>query len=285
MRSCLWLLVASILCQSALGSNQYAVRKGDTLYRISHHFHLTVEQLVDANRGKITLHTHLKIGQRLLIPAPGRFAASPKSAPAPAGAVLYVDRRKTHPAAVPDEETDEVAANPTPGSAIAPAPAYLFINRIMGKLNAPSVKSGRWKYVVVHHSGTVSGNARIFDYFHRHVRGMENGLAYHFVIGNGHDSGDGEIEVGNRWTKQLQGGHLHSDSLNMISLGICFVGDFNRDRPTKKQIAACLELIGYLNRRCGKPPIFKLHREINPRPTDCPGDLFPGKAFHQLFDQ
>jgi hypothetical protein len=57
---------------------------------------------------------------------------------------------------------------------------------------------------------------------------MSNGLAYHFVIGNGTSSGNGEIEVGNRWRRQINGGHVHSDYLNNISLGICLVGDFNR---------------------------------------------------------
>jgi N-acetyl-anhydromuramyl-L-alanine amidase AmpD len=112
---------------------------------------------------------------------------------------------------------------------------------------------------------------------------MENGLAYHFVIGNGNDSGDGQIEVGSRWTKQIRGGHLHSDALNEVSIGICFVGNFDEHRPSRKQEAAAIELISYLNKICGKPPQFKLHREINPRPTACPGKLFPAAAFHRLF--
>jgi hypothetical protein len=55
------------------------------------------------------------------------------------------------------------------------------------------VARNRWKYIVVHNSGTRQGNARIFDYYHRHVRRMPNGLAYHFVIGNGTSTGDGQI--------------------------------------------------------------------------------------------
>jgi hypothetical protein len=44
------------------------------------------------------------------------------------------------------------------------------------------VARNRWKYIIVHNSGTRQGNARIFDYYHRHVRKMPNGLAYHFAI-------------------------------------------------------------------------------------------------------
>ena len=66
------------------------------------------------------------------------------------------------------------------------------------------VARNRWKYTIVHNSGTRQGNARIFDYYHRHVRKMPNGLAYHFVIGNGTSSGNGQIEIGNRWVRQLR---------------------------------------------------------------------------------
>ena len=107
-------------------------------------------------------------------------------------------------------------------------------------------------FIIVHNSGTRQGNARIFDYYHRNVRRMRNGLAYHFVIGNGTSSGNGEIGVGDRWRRQINGGHVHSDYLNNISLGICLVGDFNRDQPTRAQLDSCEELIRYLRDRCGK---------------------------------
>jgi hypothetical protein len=141
------------------------------------------------------------------------------------------------------------------------------------------IQRGRWKYIIVHNSGTRQGNARIFENYHRKVRKMPNGLAYHFVIGNGNSSGNGQIEIGNRWTRQINGGHVASDYLNDISLGICLVGDLNRDLPTKDQLGALDELCSYLRDRVGKnkgrPAIVKGHKEINPKPTDCPGDRFP----------
>jgi hypothetical protein len=149
------------------------------------------------------------------------------------------------------------------------------------------VARNRWKYIIVHNSGTRQGNARIFDYYHRRVRKMPNGLAYHFVIGNGTSSGNGQIEIGNRWDRQLNGGHVHSDYLNYISIGICLVGDFNRDLPTKAEYEALDELIRYLRRRVGKIDgkysIVRGHREINPRPTDCPGNRFPLNWLHRSF--
>ena len=149
------------------------------------------------------------------------------------------------------------------------------------------VARNRWKYIIVHNSGTRQGNARIFDYYHRYVRRMPNGLAYHFVIGNGTSSGNGQVEIGNRWVRQLNGGHVHSDYLNYISIGICLVGDFNRDLPTKAEYEALDELIRYLRRRVGKVDgsysIVRGHKEINPRPTDCPGNRFPLNWLHRSF--
>ena len=114
------------------------------------------------------------------------------------------------------------------------------------------------------------------------------GLAYHFVIGNGTSTGDGEIEVGNRWKRQINGGHVHSDYLNNIALGICLVGDYNRDVPTRAQYAALDELITYLRKRVGRVDrrlsIVKAHKEINPVPTDCPGNRFSYAWLHRKFD-
>ena len=157
---------------------------------------------------------------------------------------------------------------------------YRYLTPAVRKaIDSARVQKGRWKYIIVHNSGTRQGNARIFENYHRKVRKMQNGLAYHFVIGNGNSSGNGQIEIGNRWTRQINGGHVASDYLNDISLGICLVGDLNRDLPTRDQLGALDELCSYLRDRVGKvkgrPAIVKGHKEINPKPTDCPGDRFP----------
>ena len=120
------------------------------------------------------------------------------------------------------------------------------------EIDRAPVLSRRWRYIVVHNSGTRQGNAKAFDYYHLHVRKMPNGLAYHFVIGNGTSTGDGQIEIGNRWKRQINGGHVHSDYLNNIALGICLVGDYNREVPSAKQLAALDELIRYLRQRVSR---------------------------------
>ena len=153
---------------------------------------------------------------------------------------------------------------------------YLTAANIDAIRRAP-VQRARWKFIIVHNSGTRQGSARVFDYYHRHVRRMRNGLAYHFVIGNGTSTRNGQIEIGERWIRQMRGGHVHSDYMNNIGLGICLVGDFNRDQPTRAQLEACEELIKYLQERCGSKMQVRPHREVNPPrwATDCPGDVFP----------
>ena len=162
---------------------------------------------------------------------------------------------------------------------------------VRSQIDHAPVLARRWRYIVVHNSGTRQGNAKAFDYYHLHVRRMPNGLAYHFVIGNGTSTGDGEIEIGNRWRRQINGGHVHSDYLNSIALGICLVGDFNRDLPTNRQLGACEELIRYLRQRVGQDRSLLGHREAAQRNQSAAVGHglsrrpFPYQWLHGRFDQ
>lgn len=140
----------------------------------------------------------------------------------------------------------------------------------------------KWKYIIAHHSATPYGNAESYgreDYRH----GMENGLAYHFVIGSGRDSGDGEIEIGSRWTKQLHGGHVSKWNYNNHGIGICMVGNFEKTKPTGRQLAAFTELVDYLGHGLlGGHYKFMVHKEVNA--TLCPGRNYPTSAMHKRFN-
>jgi hypothetical protein len=166
---------------------------------------------------------------------------------------------------------------------------HYLTNSIRKAIDRAPVTRGRWRYIVVHNSGTRQGSAAAFEHYHRNVRKMPNGLAYHFVIGNGTSTKDGAIEIGNRWHRQIQGGHVHSDYLNNIAIGICLVGDFNNQPVRKGQLEALTELIGYLRNRVGRiqgqQAVVRAHKEINPPqwPTDCPGDDFPYSWLHRKF--
>lgn len=150
--------------------------------------------------------------------------------------------------------------------------------------NAP-VRRRRWKYIVIHHSATDAGSMKGMDEYHRNKRRMTNGLAYHFVIGNGTGMRNGEVGVGNRWKRQLQGGHLASEPLNNIALGICLVGNFEKNTPTDAQLKSLEALLDSLLDRTGlKPDAIRTHRAINNKPTRCPGRRFPISFVRSKFD-
>ncbi|HMP84596.1 MAG TPA: N-acetylmuramoyl-L-alanine amidase [Verrucomicrobiota bacterium] len=169
---------------------------------------------------------------------------------------------------IPDRTTK---TNPQPSTLSAP---------IQKHINIAPVEAKRWKHIVIHHSGVDEGNLKAIDRYHREERHMENGMAYHFLIGNGNGMGDGEIAVGNRWKKQLDGGHLRNLAQNKTSIGICLVGNFEKKPPTKRQLESLENLIRALMKRCNlTTTAVKTHQQINVIHTKCPGTKFPTKSF------
>jgi LysM repeat protein len=255
----------------------HTVAKGDTLSSIARQYRMPLAEVRQLNPAASDI---ISPGQKLRVRKPGPSTLLIDSGPPPEPPVPLP------PPPPPPEPTKSKIENPK--SKIPPpppTPKYVFITgKATAGIDKPKINSRDWRYIVIHHSGTRSGNAKIFDYYHRRVRRMENGLAYHFVIGNGTESGDGEIEIGERWLKQLQGGHVRSDAQNEVAIGICLVGDYQRDRPTRRQISSLIELIGYLQEKVGDPaPRMFLHRDINVISTDCPGKNFPAAALYRLF--
>jgi len=228
---------APILKVDPATSRFYTIRNGDRLSDIAKAHGVSLLTLSQANG--ITNPNRIRKGQKLVVP--------------PAGTV-------------PEQPT-----SPSAYKVSAPKLDY----RLQKTIDQTRVTPNRWKYIVIHHSASRKGNIRYMDEDHL-SRGMENGLAYHFVIGNGLGMGDGEIGVSRRWTLQLHGGHLASDALNEIALGICLVGDFQKRPPTAKQTESLLKLCHALRIKCDMPvSAIRTHQHINTKPTACPGKRFP----------
>jgi N-acetylmuramoyl-L-alanine amidase len=142
----------------------------------------------------------------------------------------------------------------------------------------PSYLEKRWTAIVIHHSGTANGNVAIFDEWHKRGKHWE-GVGYDFVIGNGTDSGDGEVEVTFRWRRQQTGAHCKTPSnwANEEAIGICLVGNFNETVPTTRQMQSLVKLVGFLQNRYGIPQSHIYGHKDTPgaRATDCPGRNFP----------
>ncbi len=241
--SCLlvWAVLASA---SALAADEsYTVKRGDTLYGIAQRHGIPLAVLADRNG--LSRNSYVYIGQRLTIPVKSGAQKSASSTEA---------------------ATRDIARVQLPRA----------IQRAIDK--AP-VRQGRWKYIVLHHSDVDRGTVKGMDAYHRNVRHMENGLAYHFVIGNGHGMRDGEIAVGRRWTKQLDGGHLASVAQNKVAVGICLVGNFDKHQPTRREMESLRALVEALMARCKLTPrAVKTHQQINVVHTRCPGSKFPTKT-------
>jgi hypothetical protein len=134
----------------------------------------------------------------------------------------------------------------------------------------PSTSPRPWKWIVIHHSATPTGGAASFDRMHRD-KGWDE-LGYHFVIGNGTDSGNGAIEVGSRWPKQKYGAHCKTpdNQFNDFGIGICLVGNFDNGRPSAAQMKALAKLTGHLMKTYRIPP-SRVIGHGDAKPTDCPG--------------
>ncbi|HLY09128.1 MAG TPA: peptidoglycan recognition family protein [Planctomycetota bacterium] len=139
----------------------------------------------------------------------------------------------------------------------------------------PPLTNPAFRSIVIHHSATHGGSAAAFERNHRARLG---GLAYHFVIGNGSGAADGAVEVGYRWRDQIPGPHTKNQDINLESIAICLVGDFEKEAPTKKQVAALVELLERLCRE-GHIPADRVrsHREVDAE-TLCPGRGLPVEA-------
>ena len=157
------------------------------------------------------------------------------------------------------------------------------LNPVVAATKQIRVDAKRWRYIVLHHSGIEDGNAKAYGAAHKR-RGMEHGLAYHFVIGNGRDSGEGEIEIGPRWTKQLRGGHVRSSKVNNSGIGICLVGNFEKRRPSAKQLESAYALVDWLEDGLVNPSHkVTVHRWVDINHTVCPGRHFPYSSLKRRY--
>jgi len=133
-----------------------------------------------------------------------------------------------------------------------------------------AVNSDGWRYIVIHHSATPGGGAKAFDRMHRE-KGWDE-LGYHFVVGNGTDTFDGQIEVGSRWPKQKWGAHAKTpdNHFNKTGIGICLVGNFDTERPTRAQMQSLSHLVAYLMKTY-HIPASNVIGHSDTKATDCPG--------------
>ena len=135
--------------------------------------------------------------------------------------------------------------------------------------------SDRWRYIVIHHSGSDASTPEGMRDWHVNGRGWKE-LGYHFVIGNGVGYADGRIYVSARWDKQMHGAHCKTpdNRYNKHGIGICLIGNLEAHAATYKQIESLARLVSFLSREgdISRSQILT-HGGVTNR-TACPGRYF-----------
>lgn len=145
----------------------------------------------------------------------------------------------------------------------------------------PTVPERPWKWIVIHHSSTTTGGAQSMDKDHR-AKGWDE-LGYHFVVGNGTETADGQIEVGSRWIKQRIGAHARTtdNQYNETGIGICVVGNYDLTQPSQQQMQSLADLVAILQQRYNIPSSQVIgHMDI--KSTTCPGRNLDLKVIRQM---
>ena len=275
--------VAAVLwLGQALGqAATHTVKRGETLGVIAKKYGLTASAL--ATHNGIANPNRVKVGQKLTIPAKtdtitytirkgDTLSTIAKKYKTTAAAIAKANGIRNPKTIQPGQKLKITKG--TVGEKPKAKPSAIAGSTLKA-INRPRIRRNRWKHIVVHHSADSNNSIRGMEHYHRRVRRMENGLAYHFVIGNGVKTTDGKIYVGDRWKRQIRGGHLASSALNEVAIGICLVGNFEKTLPTAKQRTSLKALVSHLRKRTGVPfSQVRTHRHINPKPTICPGRRF-----------
>ncbi len=95
--------------------------------------------------------------------------------------------------------------------------------------------TGQWKYIYIHHSNTMTSVPAGGD---------------HFIITNGQDSVDGQIQLTDRWNNQQSPlPPAGATEIDPGCISICLVGNFNISVPTQKQLGQLVQLVNSLKNR------------------------------------
>ena len=260
----------------------HVVQRGDTLWSVSRAYGVSFSEIRRANEA-LSRSDSIRPGQRIFLGSRGSIRHTVRS-----GDTLWGISRAY---GVSLHEISRVNANLSERDFIRPGDEIIIPGRRSFPVVEPLTRQvhqildqgapGRWEYIVIHHSATDAGSARLFDRHHRTARGFR-AMGYHFVVGNGTDNAfDGEIQTGLRWRRQWDGAHTQGH-MNYVGIGICLVGNFENTRPTPRQMEALIRLTAHLAYKYGVPlENIRGHRDFASNHTRCPGRNFPWEYFRR----
>ncbi len=152
---------------------------------------------------------------------------------------------------------------------------------------AGPLRKGRWNYIIVYQSGSLSGNSAELSEGKdvggiirpQNAGNMTQGANFHFVVDNarnGIGNPDGYVQRGLAWQEQLSTAPYfswpyltpHHYSAYANAVGVCIIGDINRKGYSSRQIRSTVSLIRTLQRRLNIPnSCVKLQWEIRGHST------------------
>lgn len=112
--------------------------------------------------------------------------------------------------------------------------------------------------IILHHQCGKGQSVEQIHEYHK-TKNKWAGIGYNYFI-----DFDGNIHEG----RPVEFVPAHCNGNNTSSIGICLEGDFRKDKPTEKQLAACKELIKYLRNKF--PKIGKVLNHNDLYATLCP---------------
>lgn len=137
-----------------------------------------------------------------------------------------------------------------------------------------------WDKILIHHSAGPDGASLDREAIRRHHVEVNKwaDIGYHFVV----------EKVGSRVEviagRPLDQDGAHCPGQNSRAIGICFIGDFTAEPPSREALETAAHFIRGLcfALKISRSAIYP-HREF--RSTECPGKSFPMGKLRDLVDQ
>ena len=129
------------------------------------------------------------------------------------------------------------------------------------------------KFIAVHHSQRKIDSVKRIKNLHIKIRGWED-IGYHYLIDK-----KGKIYFGR--SEKFIGAHVFGYNKN--SIGLCLIGNFDEEKPTKKQIQTLIKFLKEKVRKF-KIPIKNIlgHREFLNVTKTCPGKFIDMEKIRRM---
>lgn len=129
-------------------------------------------------------------------------------------------------------------------------------------------------HIVIHHSASKDGDTFNKDDLKReHLKRGWSDIGYHAVVDN--VGGDYEVIYGRPMT--IKGAHAYG--FNHRSFGLCFVGNYSLEKPSRKMLEVGIERFIVPTMLFNNIHPDRVIRHSDTKSTECPGLLFPWDWF------